>query len=124
MRLFKSILLLIVAILLFIPVAGLGFLLEMLLPSNKADYLYKIALSIDQTGNAVAGTFLSLLLLNRNCWDAILFGNPDETVSWVLGKNKRIWCLNPIGKLLDKLLETLDPWHSIAAIEDDEWFIK
>jgi hypothetical protein len=48
------------------------------------------------------------------------FGNEDETISGVIGKNKRLNTLTFAGRLLDKLLDTIDKNHSIDAIEEDE----
>ena len=58
--------------------------------------------------------------------NAILLGDPDETISSRIGKTKRRnfgvipWHRYPIRFIVDKLLDWLDPGHSIGAIEEDE----
>lgn len=58
--------------------------------------------------------------------NAILAGDPDETISSRIGKTKRRhggvipWMKYPLRFVVDWLLEKLDPNHSIDAIEDDE----
>jgi hypothetical protein len=52
-------------------------------------------------------------------------GDPDETISSRLGKFKvkcggTIPWTHPIRKILDKILNRIDPNHSIDAIEFDE----
>jgi len=54
----------------------------------------------------------------------LFFGDPDETVSSMLGKTKlkygKIPWHRPIEKLIDSILERIDPNHSLDAIESDE----
>ena len=45
------------------------------------------------------------------------FGDEDETISSVLGKNKLTKTLTKTGKTLDWILEKLDRNHSIESIE-------
>lgn len=57
--------------------------------------------------------------------NAILMGDPDETISSRIGKTKRrnggvIPWRYPLRKVVDWFLEKLDPNHSIDSIEDDE----
>ena len=49
-----------------------------------------------------------------------MFGNPDETISSVLGKNQRDNTLTLLGKLIVWVLNMVDENHSEKAIEDDE----
>ena len=48
------------------------------------------------------------------------FGNPDETISSVIGKNKRANALTKTGRALSFLLDWVDSNHSLKSIEDDE----
>lgn len=75
------------------------------------------AISIDQLGNVVCKEFFNDALILHN---GIPFGNEDETISSVLGKNKKANTLSKIGKGLDWILDILDPNHSIKSIEADE----
>jgi hypothetical protein len=45
------------------------------------------------------------------------FGHPDETISSVLGKNKRDNTLTKLGAILSNVLDFLDENHSIKSIE-------
>lgn len=70
-------------------------------------YLLNILISIDQFGNTLLG------------------GDPDETISSRLGKLKsrnggRIPWTRPLSKLIDWILDKIDPNHSTKAIEKDE----
>ena len=66
-----------------------------------------VLLSLDQLGNAVLG------------------GDPDETISSRIGKLKRrhqgrIPWRRPLSKLADWLCERVDKNHTLEAIEEDE----
>jgi len=70
-------------------------------------YIMNVLIGIDQLGNA------------------LLKGDPDETISSRLGKLKRknkgrIPWSHPWGKMIDWGLDKIDPNHSIDAIEEDE----
>ena len=110
----KNFLLILVAILLsliFFPV-GLGYALF----KSKSLSLYwrGIAESIDQLGNHVMQYAFNKWLIKDY---AYRFGNIDETVSSVLGRNKFVGTLTKTGIFLDGILNKLDPNHSIDAIE-------
>lgn len=70
-------------------------------------YIVNILIGIDQLGNALSG------------------GDPDETISSRLGRMKRdnggtIPWRFPIARIIDKVLDDIDPGHSTDAIEGDE----
>ena len=48
------------------------------------------------------------------------FGNPDETISGVLGKNNELSALSGFGRFIRKVLNKFDPNHTENAIELDE----
>tara|TARA_R110000851_G_scaffold332793_1_gene509980 strand:- start:1322 stop:1606 length:285 start_codon:yes stop_codon:yes gene_type:complete len=83
-------------------------------------YLYRIARSIDQTGNATYPVIFTLVCVKRWTGIWVLFGDEDETISSVLGKNRRRESLSLFGRLLSLLLEWLDNNHLEKAIEEDE----
>lgn len=116
----KSIVVFILAILLFTIFAPIGFLYTLikliLNPKILFDWFWHMAVSIDQTGNTVCQELFNDTLII----DGYSFGNPDETVSGVLGKNKLSGSLTTFGKLLDNILEKLEKNHTILAIEEDE----
>ena len=78
-----------------------------------------LAISLDQFGNVAMKGLFNMILINSY---AFQFGNPDETISSVLGKNKLNNSLTGLGRLLDKFLNRLDDNHSINSIEEDEVF--
>jgi hypothetical protein len=88
---------------------------------TKFSYLFKhyfnIAVSIDQTGNVVCQYPLNDFMIKKG---GIKFGNPDETISGVLGKNKEINKLTILGKALSKFLNEREDKHVENAIEKDE----
>lgn len=70
-------------------------------------YILNILISLDQLGNS------------------ILLGDPDETISSRIGRIKRKWggripWGRPITKLVDCVIERVDPGHSLRVIENDE----
>lgn len=107
---------LIVAIVISIILFPIGFLFSMFYPERKK-YIYKIALGIDQLGNVVCARLFNFFLIDIT---GHKFGNEDETISGVIGKNKRTNTLTGLGVALDCILELLDKNHSVKAIEEDE----
>lgn len=80
-------------------------------------YFFIIALSIDQLGNVIMQEIFNDLLIlpggNR-------FGNPDETISSVLGKNKLKNTLTRSGIILCKFLDLIERNHVEKSIEQNE----
>jgi hypothetical protein len=71
--------------------------------------LYFLAYSIDQLGNVLASTLFDDTLIKGN--SKYKFGNPDITISAVLGENKHRGTLTKAGVLLCKLLNWIDKDH-------------
>jgi len=107
---------LIVAIIISIILFPIGFVFAMFY-SGRRKYLYNIALSIDQLGNVVCARLFNFFLIDI---DGYKFGNEDETISGVIGKNKRKNTLTGLGIALDCILELIDKNHTAKAIEEDE----
>ncbi|WP_297096352.1 hypothetical protein [uncultured Draconibacterium sp.] len=111
----------IVAVFLFAIFGTFGFVIALLSLwtggfKRYGRYFRNIALSIDQMGNVVCAPLFNVIMIRR--W-GYKFGNIDETISSVLGKNKKLGTLFLFGRLLDKLLNALDENHSINSIEVD-----
>lgn len=112
----------IVAILLFIIFAPIGFvysIIDWLIdPSKlwrKARSLFVwIAISIDQLWNVVCWRLFNDILIKKRWYK---FWDEDETISSVIGKNKIKSSLTFLWKLLYKILNTLEKDHSENAIE-------
>lgn len=103
-------------------------------------YCMAIAISIDQLGNVVMSELFNHILIKdvyviNKFYDKItdsiittklysefkhLFGNEDETISSVLGKNESLGTLRLPGKILNAILNLLEKNHSLKSIEADE----
>jgi hypothetical protein len=123
MKLFKNLILLLVAIILgviFIPIGVVFAVVKLLLLSKPkkaykvlTDLVFNIAVGIDQLGNTSCKYLFNATLIKG---DTIEFGNVDETVSSVLGKNYLANNLTKVGKVLNYILNKIDPKHSIKSI--------
>tara|TARA_R110000796_G_scaffold67449_5_gene154782 strand:- start:31817 stop:32632 length:816 start_codon:yes stop_codon:yes gene_type:complete len=117
---FIGVLLFVISILLFIITAPLGFIYGLLFKlftkgfKGVGEYLLKIAISIDQLGNVLMQHLLNLLWIKN---DSYKFGNRDETISSALGRNKQLKTLTVFGKLIDLILDKIDPNHSLNSID-------
>jgi hypothetical protein len=80
-------------------------------------YLFRCALATDQHANSFLAKLFNDVMIKQG---GHKFGNPDETISSVLGKNKLMGKLSYFGKVLDFILHLLDNNHSIKSIEHDE----
>lgn len=80
-------------------------------------YFKKIAVSYDQTGNAINGQMLTDCLGNG---EGEKFGNPDETVSGIVGKKKKSNTLSHLGWAIAVCLNKIEKDHVEKAIEEDE----
>lgn len=80
-----------------------------------SEYFYDMALSIDQFGNVTCKELFNDTLIINSSDDR--FGDPDETISSVLGKNKRDGTLTKTGKILSWILDKLDKNHVIKSID-------
>lgn len=69
---------------------------------------YSIALSIDQLGNVVLQYLMNDFLITK---DGERFGDPDRTISYVLGVNKRKNTLTYLGSIIVYILNTIDKDH-------------
>jgi len=78
-------------------------------------YFYKFALAIDQMGNVAMQDLFNDIFIKRSGYQ---FGNEDETISSVLGKNERLQSLSGLGKLIVRFLNFIDPNHALNSIEE------
>ena len=77
-------------------------------------YWFVMAVSVDQLGNVVMSTLFNDLLIRKY---GHKFGDEDQTVSMVLGVNKKMGTLTKLGKLIADILNKIDPNHVEKAIE-------
>lgn len=127
MKHITGILLFIVALLLAFIIMPLGFVYgivkniltfrgkTLILVINKAFYM--IAYAIDQLGNVVCQFLFNDLMIKK---DGYKFGDPDKTISYVLGINKQDGTLSGFGGLIVALLHLIDPNHVEKAVQNDQ----
>lgn len=83
-----------------------------------AQYNMDLAVAIDQYGNGLCRHLFNQILIKKT--SVHKFGNIDETISSVIGKNKIADTLTWLGVVVDIMLDSLDPNHSIDAIDNTE----
>ena len=83
---------------------------------SGSSYIYNVLVAIDQSGNVVCSTAFNLIWLKKK-QSRHLFGNPDETISSVLGKNKLDGTLTGFGRLIARLLNFIQKNHVENSIE-------
>lgn len=112
----RGLVLLLLALLISIVLLPIGFMYQLVSTALKSlnGYLFKIAKSVDQLGNVVCVGLFDALFLKKQ--SVARFGNEDETVSSVLGRNKQEGTLTAIGRSLTWLLNTIEKDHVEKAI--------
>lgn len=78
-------------------------------------YFLDSAASLDRWGNREYRRLFNKLLIKNNGYN---FGNINETISSVLGKNQRDNTLSKCGVILVKILDFLDKDHCYKSIND------
>lgn len=87
--------------------------------ANK--YYGDLAYSKDQHSNVVMQYLFNLLMLKDNEHSRpYYYGNPDETISSVFGKNQQRETLTRFGRFWNRFLSSIEKDHSIKSIEEDE----
>ncbi|WP_205783225.1 hypothetical protein [Flagellimonas allohymeniacidonis] len=115
-----GILLFLISIVLFVFTGPLGFIFALLQQlftkglRGVGEYALQLAISIDQLGNVLMQHLFNGLWITKNGYK---FGNRDETISSALGKNKQLGTLTGFGRLIDGLLDIIDPNHSLNSID-------
>jgi hypothetical protein len=124
----KYILLFVIAVVLgviFIPL-GLLFSIIFRLKSilcSRYNYFKVCAIAIDQAGNVFCADLFNLILVTRKA--KVKFGDPDRTISAVLGYAQYFGAMSRVGKALVNLLDAIDPNHCYnAMIIDTRWKLK
>jgi hypothetical protein len=78
-------------------------------------YNENLAEAKDQYGNALCMYLFNDILIKNNGYK---FGNKDETISSVIGKNHIKGTLTWLGRFLDMILDMLQKDHSIKSIDN------
>lgn len=113
-----KLLILILALTVFPPLCAIGLLYHVV-SGGSSRYFFKTSTALSQLANAFCEKLLNKIMIKPGR-PYEPFGNPDETVSGVLGKNNELDALSGFGKLVRKILNRLDPNHTEIAIERDE----
>lgn len=117
---FIGILLFLISIILLVVTGPLGFVWGIFHTlftkgfTGLGEYLLKIAISIDQLGNVMMQHILNDLWTKKGGYR---FGNRDETISSALGRNKILGTLTGFGRTIDRILDIIDPNHSLNSID-------
>ena len=103
-------LLFIIAYLLFLPLSIINYCVV----KNKKGYFKSSAINLDKFGNREFRTLLNKTLRTESGYE---FGNMNETISGVLGKNERDKTLTKTGKILVWILDKMDKNHVEKSID-------
>ncbi|GGW36894.1 NUDIX hydrolase [Arenibacter certesii] len=115
-----GIILFFISIILFVITVPLGFVYGLFHSIYKkgivgiGEYSLKMAVSIDQLGNVVMQHLLNVIWIKKGGYK---FGNRDETISSVLGRNNKLKTLTAAGKFIDNFLNLIDKDHSLNSID-------
>ena len=82
------------------------------------DYYLQMAVAGDQRANSIVAALFNDIVITSASKNK--FGNPDETVSSVLGKNKLDNTRSNLGRGLVYVLGKLDKNHSVESVDDSE----
>ena len=112
----NKILLFIISVVLFTLIAPFAFLYGLSVKHRSfKGYLLNIAISVDQTGNVTCAPLFDDILIKGE--EAYRFGNIDETVSSVLGKNKYRGTLTWLGRAISWVLNKIEKDHVEKSVE-------
>jgi len=103
-------LLFIIAYVLFLPLSLINYCVV----KNKSGYFKSSAINLDKFGNREYRTLLNKTLILES---GHKFGDINETISGVLGKNERDKTLTKTGKNLVSVLNKLDKNHCFKSID-------
>jgi hypothetical protein len=126
MKTFQSILLFIIAVILgciTIPIGIVSSFFIFIYKANIAgwwnklgEYFLIFSIAIDVAGNVALGPLFNLIMIKKNGYK---FGNRKETISSVLGKNKKLNTLTKKGLILSNILDKIDPNHVLDSIDNN-----
>ncbi len=103
-----------IAWMLFLPLSLLNFL-AVAIKFKDLGYFKSSAVNLDRFGNSEFRTLFNLTLKKK---EGYKFGNMEETISSVLGKNQRDKTLTRTGKVLVWILDTIEKEHCRKSIKE------
>jgi hypothetical protein len=101
----------IIAYVLYLPLSIVNWLFV----KDKSGYFKSSAINLDKFGNREFRTLFNKALINDR---GHRFGNIEETISSVLGKNQLTDTLTNSGKALVWILDKIDNNHVIKSIDE------
>ena len=113
-KFFGGLFLFLLAWLLFLPLSLLNFL-AVAIKFKDLGYFKSSAVNLDRFGNFEFRTLFNLVLKKKGGYE---FGNFEETISSVLGKNQRDKTLSTTGKTLVWILDTIEKEHCKKSIKE------
>jgi hypothetical protein len=85
--------------------------------SSVSDYFYTCALAVDQLGNVFCSDLFNSVFIYITA--SVPFGDPDQTISAVLGYAQHENTLTSTGELVANLLDAIDKEHCKKAMIAD-----
>ncbi len=119
---FTNFLLYVIALILIIPLTIVNIILVLIvyrkkgIIKNLSDYFLETAIDIDRFGNRNLRTLWNLTLIKNSGYK---FGNINQTISAVLGINKKQNKLTSTGCILCKILHIFDKNHCEKSANSD-----
>ena len=101
-----------IAYVLYLPLT----LINWLFVKEKSGYFKSSAVNLDRFGNREFRTLFNKVLINNN---GHRFGNIEETISSVLGKNQLTGTLTKLGLVLVWILDKIENDHSLKSIDEN-----
>lgn len=103
----------IIASLLWLPLTILNWIIVAYKYGLSNNYFLQTAIDIDKFGNRNFRTLLNNILIKKESYQ---FGNVEETISSVLGKNQRDKTLTKTGIIICWILNSIDKEHCKKSI--------
>lgn len=110
---FLGIMLFLLSLILILPLTVANFLIVSL-KGKASGYFMSTAVNLDRFGNYEFRTLFNSILIRAD--SKFLFGDFEETISSVLGKNKRAGTLSKAGRMLAGLLDAIEKGHCEKSI--------
>jgi len=101
---------------LLLPIIAVFMIIKYLFTGNKrmlAVWFYRTARAIDVFANVNGAEFFNSIFISEGGYK---FGNPQETISSVIGKNQRDKTLSIAGQILRWLLDKISDDHCLNSI--------
>jgi len=101
----------ILAYILYLPLSIINWFFV----KEKSGYFKSSAVNLDKFGNREFRTLLNKVLITDKGYR---FGNINETISSVLGKNQLTGTLTNSGKMLVWILDKIENNHALKSIDE------